>query len=156
MHARWSLSGCCSFAFCHTDGISDSAFAKTIWLPDLEVWDGGLWDWKRGLHDLGDGLGGVCEEREGCEPDIMAFRRGGCEFESACRSQDQDGAVEEGTGAFGRWIVILYIQYGLDGHCQRQLSSFISRQRSLRFRPDFPIKADPEVGCLLLHITALS
>lgn len=65
-------------------------------MSDLKVRDGGLWDWKRGLDDFRDGLGGVGEEGEGCQPDVVAFWRGGCEFESACGSQDQDGSIEEG------------------------------------------------------------
>jgi hypothetical protein len=119
MYACWSWACGCGLALGYTDGVSDSVLAKAVWLSYLKIRDGRLlWDGKRSLHNLGDGLRGVCEEGKGCEPDVVAFWRGGREFEGPSRSQDQDGSVEEWGRAFGSRIVIFYIQDGLDGHYQ--------------------------------------
>lgn len=68
---------------------------------------------------LGDGLRGVGEEGEGCEPDVVAFLGGGGEFESAGGGEDEDGAVEEGMDAFGAWVVIFHVEDGLNRDCRR-------------------------------------
>lgn len=107
---------------------------------------------------LADPKRGMAEERKGSQPDVMSFLAGRGELESSFRSQYQDGSIEvwSGSRASGRRVVVPDIKNGLDIDWPKVSNVCQLATSYLRFRPLFPIKADPEVGCLLLHKTALS
>jgi hypothetical protein len=82
----------------------------------------------------------------------------GREFESPLRCQDEDRPVETWSTqcSLRHGVVIFHIEHRFDGHYALSVLSEDHSENDLRFRPLFPIKAVPEVGCLLLHITARS